>query len=878
MCNIRSTSSHSAQLPILGLRADLGISVPHESHHASLQQGAVSPRSVVNAHARMTIRVRGGRLAYWARLTARAILGCGLLTIAACGGGGSGYKPPPVAAPNIVTQPQSATVKAGQSATFSVTATGAGTLSYQWSENGTAISGATSSSYIVKSAATSDNGGNFTVAISNDGGTTNSAAASLTVVPYSATSGVAQKGPLVVGSSVTAQELDSALSPTGKQYSYQVSSDLGIFSPTSAFGSQYIALNATGNYFDEIQDQVSDGTITLNGLNDLNAEPVLNVNLLTTLAYQRIQKLVSSGMTFAAAQTQAENEVLAALNIPNGSYYGTFGALDISKGADGDNVLAAVSSLFVYGNNAAALSSLIANFQNDIGTNGTITSPATKSALDAAAAAINPSIIAANLTQKYSSAGVSFDSTQISSWIDQDGSGIVGKFKFQMTKAVATSSFTFPTFVPQSAAGQSVSVTAGQLTDNGTPVGASVTLNATDTLTLSPASSAFGSNGVLTAYLMSGSTKLAKILFISPTADVWLPAGQMVTALTYTSAVTLRNGQVLISGGAGPGDSSVENTFISSSELYDPATNAWTLSGNLVTARYLHTTTVLPNGKVLIAGGIGMGAAYDGNNPTPVAAPIASAELYDPSTGKWSATGNLAQQRAEHTATLLPNGKVLVTGGLASEGVGGGPTASAELYDPTTGKWSSAGTMATARFQHTATLLQNGLVLVAGGMDGLLEFSTAELYDPSTNTWAAAGALTTARTEHTATLLQNGSVLLVGGFDSTGSSMASTDLYNPSTNTFSVGGTLTTARGGHATVLLTSGKVLAAGGENQGTQLASAELYEPSTGHWTPAATMAFARSYFATTTVAGGGVLVLGGWAPGGAHGIILGNAEIYW
>src|SRR5215469_8484001 len=119
-------------------------------------------------------------------------------------------------------------------------------------------------------------------------------------VTYTANSGVAQKGPLIKGSTVTAQELDASLSPTGKQYSYQINSDLGTFTPTSTFGSQYIGLNATGYYFDELANAVSSGPITLNGYADLTAQTVLNVNLLTTLAYQRIQQLVKLNSTFSA--------------------------------------------------------------------------------------------------------------------------------------------------------------------------------------------------------------------------------------------------------------------------------------------------------------------------------------------------------------------------------------------------------------------------------------------------------------------------------------------------------------------------------------------------------------------------------------------------
>src|SRR6202051_4798266 len=257
-------------------------------------------------------------------------------------------------------------------------------------------------------------------------------------ITYTAASGVAQKGPLIKGSTVVAQELDAKLSPTGKQYSYQITSDLGTFSPTSTFGSQYIGLNATGYYFDEIANSISSGTVTLNGYSDLTTGTVLNVNLLTTLAYQRIQHLVTnSNMTFASAATQAGNEVLAALNTP-ASNYGSFGAFDLAGSTDGDHILAAISSMFVYGNSAGPLSSLIANFQSDIGANGVITVQATSSALLTAAKALNPATVAASLTQEYSSVGITLTAANIAQWIDQDGDGVIGKFKFRVADATSS--------------------------------------------------------------------------------------------------------------------------------------------------------------------------------------------------------------------------------------------------------------------------------------------------------------------------------------------------------------------------------------------------------------------------------------------------------
>jgi N-acetylneuraminic acid mutarotase len=667
---------------------------------------------------------------------------------------------------------------------------------------------------------------------------------------------VAQKGPLILGSTVTAQELDSALSPTGKQYSYQITSDLGTFSPTSTFGSQYIGVNATGYYFDEIANAVSSGTITLNGYSDLSATAVLNVNLLTTLAYQRIQHLVTaSSMTFSAAQTQAENEVLAALGIPNGSQYGPFGALDISKSGNGNSILATVSSLFVYGNSAGPLSALIASFQSDIAANGAITSAATKSALATAAANVNLGTVAANLTQKYASAGVSFKASDLAPWVDQDGAGVVGAFKFQVTSAAPTSTFSVPSAIVTAAAGQMVSVTAGQLSVNGSPVSGPVMISASDSLTISPGTSAFGTNGVLTTFLVSGTTKLARVQFIAPGADVWLPAMQMNVPRTYHSAVTLANGQVLVSGGVGP-----NNAVYVSAELYNPTANSWSYTGSLTTARYLHTSTVLASGKVLVAAGYGSSGAPP---------PLTSAELYDPVAGMWSSAGSLSTARIEHTATLLPNGQVLVVGGQDGNN---NSFASAELYIPSSNSWSATGSLASARTNHTATLLQNGLVLVAGGTNAGGTLSSAELYNPATGTWSAAGTMSGQRANHTATLLQNGMVLAAGGFLNNGS-LATADLYNPSTNTWSLVGSMSTGRLGHTATLLPNGSVLVAGGGN----LASAEIFNPSSNLWTAAASMANARSYFTAALLDSGTVLVAGGQAPT-VPGTLMTSAEIYW
>src|SRR5258705_593649 len=245
---------------------------------------------------------------------------------------------------------------------------------------------------------------------------------------------------------------------------------------------------------------------------------------------------------------------------------------------------------------------------------------------------------------------------------------------------------------------------------------------------------------------------------------------------TFHTATLLPNGKVLGAGGAN-GDFFF--TATKSAELYDPATGTWTLTGNLIMPRSNHRATLLPNGKVLVAGGIDWdegGPIYD------------SPELYDPATGIWSATGSLSTARCDHTATLLANGKVLVAGGLLLNR-DYFVTDSAELYDPSTGNWSTTGSLITTRHGQTATLLPDGKVLAAGGSStnnaSNTSLNIAELYDPSTGTWSLTPSLNMARQWHTATLLTNGTVLIAGGDSFSGGGFTtfnSSELYGSTDN------------------------------------------------------------------------------------------------
>lgn len=335
----------------------------------------------------------------------------------------------------------------------------------------------------------------------------------------------------------------------------------------------------------------------------------------------------------------------------------------------------------------------------------------------------------------------------------------------------------------------------------------------------------------------------------------FIPTGNLNVARIDHTATLLNDGRVLIAGGTTPGIAVL--TQISSAEIYDPTTGSFTLTGNMTTSRSGHTATVLLDGRVLITGG--RDNAYQ---------PIASAELYDPVTGTFSATGNMKEARGGHVATLLSTGKVLISGSADR---------SLELYDPATGTFGPTGYVNGSAFGipaarllngdvllggydygpdaavydamsgnvqaltfpdlvhvngYSETLLSSGKVLLAGGGTGgyqELGYCCAYLYDPSSQSFQATGSLANPRVFHTATLLPSGLVLIAGGY--VGAPIetyyASAELYDPASGTFKTAGAMTTPRENHTATLLRDGRVLLAGGDGDQTKGSTAELYIP---------------------------------------------------
>ncbi|MCK9689493.1 kelch repeat-containing protein [Scleromatobacter humisilvae] len=713
---------------------------------------------------------------------------------------------------------------------------------------------------------------------------------STTTVPpaatYTAASGVAQKGPMTAGSTVTARELGLNLSATGNQYTYATTS-MGAFTPSDKYASALLAVTATGTYADEVTGAASDGPVTLKSYANLGTETVLNVNVLTTLAFTRINTLLNTnGMSFADARAQAEREVLATFGVVLGASPGAFGSLDASADTDGGHLLAALSSVVVQGRTSAQVNALLATLQADIASNGANVASADRQPLVLSAQALDLAKVAANLSAIY---GKPVDANALAQWLDQDGDGVIAHDEFRVDDATPASSFALPADFVAARAGMAVTTTAGQLVVNGTAVTGAATWKAGDTVAL--AAPATLPDGVLKAYLQAGGTRVARVTFvkgltaiaIAPTSGA-LPLGisQRFTAtgtyadghtadvsdsVTWTSsapavadigaasgladALTLGATTITASSGTASGTLSLHTVAATiQSMVVAPATLQ---TGVGITRRFTATGTFSDGsvadvtssatwatqtaGVASVSNGAASGLAIGTTSVTATLGTVAASASVAVTTNTWTAAPPMPTERvAGHTATLLTGGKLLVAGGVKSAGAG---TAAADVFDPVALTWTSVAPMNVMRSSHAATLLADGRVLVTGGSTvsstaakGYVNNASAEIYDPVTNTWTATPPMGAARSHHTATLLPDGKVLVVGGENAQYLVEPTAEIYDPVANTWSAPRSQPIARRSqHTATPLPSGLVLIAGGfdivNGLLTPLTSAELYDP---------------------------------------------------
>jgi WD40 repeat protein len=334
----------------------------------------------------------------------------------------------------------------------------------------------------------------------------------------------------------------------------------------------------------------------------------------------------------------------------------------------------------------------------------------------------------------------------------------------------------------------------------------------------------------------------------STAASCFSATGPMTAPRSGHTGTLLPNGKVLVAGG----------NYQFPAELFDPSTNAFTLlPPGAISGRSSHTATLLPDGKVLIAGGNGPSVTLN------------TAEIFDPATQSLTpiSPSPMISPRYGHSATLLPTGKVLICGGQASFL---GVSNTAELFDPASGSFAAVGyNMSCPRYLHTATLLSDGRVLIAGGTSGSgpggsIYTNAADIFDPTTESFiAVAEGMRSPRSSHTATLLPSGKVLVAGGWNGT-ATVSSAEIFDPVTLRFAVvANAMTAPRILHTATLLVSGKVFVAGGDDATrATVNTAELFDPALGTFTSLSpsVMTSPRRLQTATLLPNGSVLLAGG------------------
>ncbi|HEX4166978.1 MAG TPA: Ig-like domain repeat protein [Bryobacteraceae bacterium] len=344
--------------------------------------------------------------------------------------------------------------------------------------------------------------------------------------------------------------------------------------------------------------------------------------------------------------------------------------------------------------------------------------------------------------------------------------------------------------------------------------------------------------------LVGGSTRQSYIDAPSNTALLYSVGSNQFTGISqmrqpraYHTSTLLDSGKILVAGGQSKGDTN--SSALATAEIYDPSTGAFSLlspstacpgaAGCMVTPAFQRVATKLTSGKVLIAGG------YDQNGSC-----TASAELFDPQTQRFSAVGNLLSPRCIPLATLLPSGEVLLAGGFSNASLPDSTIlTTAELFDPTTNTFQQTGTLAYPTYGGTATLTSDG-VLFTGGVSATKLLNSAQLYSISSGTFQQIANLNEARSFHTSTLLQNGQVLIAGGVDNNENDIGTAEIFDPSRQTFTLvsgsgtcpgaPGCLITPRSYHTDTALVDGRVFLSGGVtgDLSTALSSTEIFDPS--------------------------------------------------
>lgn len=358
--------------------------------------------------------------------------------------------------------------------------------------------------------------------------------------------------------------------------------------------------------------------------------------------------------------------------------------------------------------------------------------------------------------------------------------------------------------------------------------------------------------------------KISAVAVVSVGPAAFTLTGNLASARFSHAAVRLLDGQVVVVGG----ESGARGNYalVSSVEQFNPATGTFRSAGTFT--RNCFSASLLPNGDILLAGGASDLPSTVGPSTIPI--PTTSAVLLKNGTGVQQPTGSMNTARCGHTATVLQDGRVLIAGGQTVAESKTLTLATAELYDPASGTFSPAGNMTVGRLFHTAVPLLNGMVLIIGWE------RSAEVYDPATNSFTATNSAPSSRFDFAATLLPDGRVLITGGETNYDIPyLGPSELYNPATGQFASTGSLTIARWSHTATLLPDGTVLVAGGllDADDVPTDTTEIYSPATGSFSLGQKMVRARASHSATVLSDGSIFLAGGWWWDGSDA----SAEIY-
>jgi hypothetical protein len=354
-----------------------------------------------------------------------------------------------------------------------------------------------------------------------------------------------------------------------------------------------------------------------------------------------------------------------------------------------------------------------------------------------------------------------------------------------------------------------------------------------------------------------GETNVAQL----PAVGTWTASPDLVSIRGTTTAVVLKDGRALAIGGG------VGQQAVAAVEVFDPNSGVWSATTPMNNPRRGHQATLLGDGRVMVAGGIHEGEL------------LSSVEIFDPASSRWTTVAPLSVPRLGNTLTLLNNGNVLVTGGTSAEnaaGTGGNqtirPDATAEVYNVAANRWTTtSGAMSTPRFEHTATALDDGRVLIAGGQGPPIAgvagaLASTEIYDPAVDSFRKSNDMGDARFNHTALKLPDRTVMVIGGAGGQNgdTSLSTAEVFNPGDGGWTNVGTLTGSRSGHVAAVFPDGRVVVAGGESvtRGNRrsLNTAEIFALDRREWRSAGQMNCPRSEASAALLGDGSVLVVAG------------------